>query len=161
MTFFRNITVAWNETCPYVDDVVSFVDCYQRNVPTAYFLTKEPSLRCHYRHIIFQSKSSDSSDKWKVVVGFMAVWHSWQWQWNCSHHHCVQNGSQYSLCTNKNQNPTVSGKAVAAWHWSVACTQYEGPEILRFSQHCIEHSTVLGCGAVSVSDKIHEQYNHV
>lgn len=99
-------------------------------------------------------------EKWRVV-GFMAVWHSWQWHWNCSHLHCIQIGSGYSLCTNKNQKPTVRGKAVAAWHWSVTCMQCEGPEILRFSQHCIEHSTVLRCGAMSVGNKIPEQYNHV
>jgi len=56
----RNVTLAGNETCLCIDDVVSFVDCYQRNVPVAYFLTAETSLRCHYRHIIFQSKSWDS-----------------------------------------------------------------------------------------------------
>jgi hypothetical protein len=53
MTFFRNITLVWNETCPYTDDVVSFVDCYQRNNPITYFLTKEASFKCRYRHIIF------------------------------------------------------------------------------------------------------------
>ena len=161
MTIFRNITLAWNETCLYIDDVVSFVDCYQRNVPVTYFLTKEASPKCHYRHIIFQSKSWASWVREVTVVGLMAVWHSWQWHWNCSHHHCVQNGSGYSLCSNRNQKPTVRGTAVAAWPWSVACTQYEGPEILRISQHCTAHSPVLGCGAVSMGDKIPEQYNRV
>ena len=61
MTIFWNITVAWNETCLYVDDVVSFVGCYPRNVPVTYFLTKEASPKCHYRCVIFQSKSWDSS----------------------------------------------------------------------------------------------------
>ena len=155
--FFRNIILAWNETCPYIDYVVSCVDCCQRNGLIAYFLNKETSLKCHYRHIIFQWRNWDSSVREMMgcrlhgCLSFMAV----ILEFFSPSLFGMAIGTS-CLLKRTNQRSTLRGKAVAAWHWSFACMQYECPEILRSSQHCIEHSTVLGCGAVCVGDKMPE-----